>query len=296
MSKSIGFLKDLIDAFKLERKMSVEITHLNSKSLVSMHHRIGFMHNLGEPEPLTIVVKDLEGFFKFVLREHGNSLRIAYTNKNKRHDSADIAENDTQQFIIDGESFSSHVSKHVSKKDDRIFELRCESCVIRIHVKVTSECPRETTYNRIRGLISDMLQRMEYYQVQVEFKNKKNCSVKFMHGMRDNGMQGRDITSVFFTNEDTDSDDDCPVRQYISLRTVEEGEAYKIQLNVLPDFSVPDAIDAERFKFVADNIIEEFTEKGNSVLFDNEEYRLKFSIQYDKPTPNCEKAIVQRFQ
>lgn len=292
MSKSRGFLKDLIDSFKLERILSVEITHLNSKSLVSMHHRIGFLHNLGEQKSISIVAKDLEGFFKIIIHEDGDNLRLVYTNKNKRHDSKDFSKDDTEQFIIDSESFSSNHCE----QDDRIFELRCESCVIRIHVKITTECTSETAYNRIRGFISDMLQRMENYQIQTEFKDKKSGAMRIMHGMRDNGMQGSDITSVFFSNEDPDSDEDYPVRQYISLRTVEEGEECKIQLNVLPDFTAPNATDAERFKFVAENIDEEFTEHGNSVSFENEEYQLKLSIQYDNPAPNCEKAIAQRFQ
>ncbi|WP_189658722.1 hypothetical protein [Pseudomonas amygdali] len=99
----------------------------------------------------------------------------------------------------------------------------------------------------------------------------------------------------FFTNEDPYSDEDYPERQYISLRT-EEGKECKIQLNVLPDFTAPNAIDAERFKFVSENIVEEFTDHGNSVSFENEEYQLKLSIQYDNPAPSCEKAIAQRFQ
>ncbi|GFZ59405.1 hypothetical protein PSE10A_19160 [Pseudomonas amygdali pv. eriobotryae] len=159
-----------------------------------MHHRIGFMHNLGEPKPVAVAVSDLEGFFKIILHEEDDNLRLVYTNKNKRHDSNDFSKDDTEQFIVDSESFwSSHC-----EQDDRIFELRCESCVIRIHVKITSECPSETAYNRMRGFILDMLQRMEYYQIQGEFKDIKSGAVKCMYGMRDNGIQGRDITSVFF--------------------------------------------------------------------------------------------------
>lgn len=299
MSKSNSFLKHLIDSYHLERILSVEIIHGGLDTHKAIHHKILYLDNSGVSEHLSVSIQDAEGFFGVILHEHGEEIKLVYKNKNKKHEKWDDINDDTNRFVILGDSYRTFDYEEDEEIYD-VFEIKCDACIIRLYVKINSESDYSTAQARFRGKLQDMHHRMEFYPIEAKFINKINGKIDTMHGMRDNGFMGG---TIFFTNQidDLDSEEYVePERQYVHIRTGSSDSrkeiSFDMTISVIPEYHAPNDQSVERFKFVVADFAEGFDENGCWAIFEDENYSLTFSIRFDTPSQYRIEDIAERFK